>query len=291
MSDLKAPVLFLAFNRPKETSQTFEAIRRAKPEKLYLAADGPRVDRNDEEVLCEDVREILSNVDWDCDVKQLFRSENLGCQRAINEALDWFFENEEAGIIIEDDCLPHESFFSFCDHYLDKYENNNNISMICGSNFSDDNFDTDFTSRMFSIWGWASWRKVWQNYRSAIVKDVRSKELSFSEKIYYKLSFALVKSGKLDTWDVEFTVFLLNQMQSAIIARKNLIKNIGFSGHHSTDTDMVDINLNRDYDCWLPTIEDEIKENTDYDDLMIRTRYKPNLLLNSLRLLKLRYLW
>ena len=291
MSDLKAPVLFLAFNRPKETSQTFEAIRRARPKKLYLAADGPRLDQTQESALCDDVRAVLSNVDWDCDVKQLFRSENLGCQRAINEALDWFFENEEAGIIIEDDCLPHDSFFPFCDHYLEKYEEDINISMICGSNFYNRNFDEDFTSRMFSIWGWASWRKVWQDYRSVTIKSVRSKELTFSEKIYHKLSLALVKSGKLDTWDVQFTVFLLNDMQNAVIAKKNLIKNIGFSGHHSADTNMVDINLNRETHQWLPNVEDKIKNNTGYDNFMIRTRYKSDLFLNALRLLKLRYLW
>lgn len=286
MSDLRAPVLFLTFNRPNETAQTFEAIRRAKPKKLYLAADGPRVNRIQEAALCEEVRKVLSNVDWACEVKQLFRSENLGCQRAINEALDWFFENEEAGIIIEDDCLPHDSFFSFCDHYLEKYENDNNISMVCGSNFYNENFDRDFISRMFSIWGWASWRQVWHNYRSATVKNVRSKELSFSEKVYHKLSLNLVKSGKLDTWDVQFTVFLLNQMQVAVIARQNLIKNIGFVGSHSNDQQHVDQNLDRELKVWQQTNEIELKRNTIYDSFMVQTRYKPNVYHHFFRLIK-----
>ena len=108
------PVLFLIFNRPDTTKQVFDAIRKARPKRLYVAADAPRVEKEGEAALCQQTRAIIKQVDWDCEVQTLFREENLGCQKAISSAIDWFFEHEEMGIILEDDCLPSPSLFSFC---------------------------------------------------------------------------------------------------------------------------------------------------------------------------------
>ena len=110
---LQTAVLFLVFNRPDTTAQVFEAIRQAKPPRLYVAADGPRVNREGEAERVARVREIATAVDWPCEVKTLFREENLGCKYAVSGGITWFFEHEEQGIILEDDCLPSQSFFWF----------------------------------------------------------------------------------------------------------------------------------------------------------------------------------
>ena len=89
---LTSPVLFLIFNRPETTQQVFSAIRKAKPPRLYVAADGPRSDYSNEAESCEIARSIATNVDWDCEVKTLFRERNLGCGLAVTSAIDWFFE-------------------------------------------------------------------------------------------------------------------------------------------------------------------------------------------------------
>ncbi len=131
---MKSPVLFLIFNRPDTTAKVFEAIREARPPKLYIAADGPRPNRAGEKDRCEVTRAIATQVDWPCEVKKLFRDENLGCGKAVSEAITWFFENEPEGIILEDDILPHPDFFPYCDEMLEKYRDNDRVGIISGHN-------------------------------------------------------------------------------------------------------------------------------------------------------------
>ena len=130
---MKSPILFLVFNRPATTQAVFEIIRQAKPPKLYISADGPRKDRLGESEKCEKVRSIATDVDWDCEVKTLFREENLGCKQSVSSSIDWFFQHEPEGIILEDDILPLPCFFDFCDELLEKYRHKN-VSMITGDN-------------------------------------------------------------------------------------------------------------------------------------------------------------
>lgn len=109
---LKIPVLFLVFNRLDTTKQVFEVIRQAKPQRLYVAADGPRADRPGENEMVQAVRDyVMDSIDWDCEINTLFQDHNLGCKHAVSGAISWFFENEEMGIILEDDCLPDLRFF------------------------------------------------------------------------------------------------------------------------------------------------------------------------------------
>lgn len=114
---MNTPILFLVFNRPDTTIRVFETVRQAKPPRLYVAADGPRKDKIGEKEKCEEVRSIIKKVDWSCEVKTLFRDENLGCGRAVSQAITWFFEQEEEGIILEDDILPHPDFFRIVMNY------------------------------------------------------------------------------------------------------------------------------------------------------------------------------
>jgi hypothetical protein len=123
----KAPVLFLIFNRPEPTRRVFEAIRRARPVRLYVAADGPRDAVPTDHELCRQAREITELIDWPCEVKRLYRDKNLGCRAAVSSAITRFFEQEERGIILEDDCLPEPSFFPFCEELLERYQDDESV--------------------------------------------------------------------------------------------------------------------------------------------------------------------
>ena len=135
MSVLKTPILFLVFNRPDSTNQVFKKIREAKPTRLYVAGDGARSTKFNEKDIIQKVRQIATRVDWPCKLYTLFRERNLGCKKAVSDAITWFFENEKQGIILEDDCIPTNYFFSFCEEMLKKYKYNKKVHCIGGVNF------------------------------------------------------------------------------------------------------------------------------------------------------------
>ena len=157
------PILFLIFCRPDTTEQVFEQIRAIKPARLYVAADAPRAGRPDEAERAAQARAITEKVDWPCEVKTLYREQNLGCKRAVSEAISWFFEQEEYGVILEDDCLPHPSFFPYCEELLLRYKDDQRIGHISGNCFLPQiispELSYDFCS-VTHIWGWATWRRV-----------------------------------------------------------------------------------------------------------------------------------
>ena len=132
---MKQPVLMLIFNRPDTTRRIFEAISSYRPTQLFVAADGPRRDRAGEEKLCEDARAVIESVNWPSKVEKKFEKANLGCRRAVSSALDWFFSNNASGIVIEDDCLPHPSFFSYCEYMLEKYRDVREVFHVSGNCF------------------------------------------------------------------------------------------------------------------------------------------------------------
>jgi hypothetical protein len=249
-------VLFLVFNRPDTTKQVFEAIRQAKPPRLYVAADGPRANREGESERVEQVRKIATAVDWPCEVKTLFRNENLGCKKAVSGGIDWFFKNEEQGIILEDDCLPHHDFFHFCETMLIRYRNDKTIGMISGFNPQGSNILSNeyFKSKNHSIWGWATWQNRWKEYDIQMAKweihEVRKiirKKLKFKIYLYYKLSFGLTLEGVLNTWDYQWAFCQIYQNTFTIKPLVNLIKNIGAYGEHAVGEDK---NHNTPYGCF-----------------------------------------
>ena len=113
-SRFQTPILFIIFNRPNTTQRVFDEIKKIKPSKLYVVADGPRLERNKEREMCEETRDIIRQIDWECEVFKNYSETNLGCKKRVSSGIDWFFEHEEQGIILEDDCLPHQTFFRFC---------------------------------------------------------------------------------------------------------------------------------------------------------------------------------
>lgn len=142
---LTTPVAFLVFNRPDTTIRVFEEIRRARPPKLLVVADGARADRPGEAEKCAQVRAIVEQVDWECGVLKNYADDNMGCKRRISSGLDWVFANVEEAIILEDDCLPHPSFFRFCEELLRRYRDDERVMMISGDNFQFGKKRTDYS--------------------------------------------------------------------------------------------------------------------------------------------------
>jgi len=285
---LEIAVLFLVFNRLDTTKQVFEAIREAQPPRLYIAADGARETKEGEKEKIEAVREyILNHIDWKCEVKTLFREQNYGCKMAVSGAIDWFFENEEMGIILEDDCLPSQSFFWYCEELLEKYKHDMRIWHIAGNNFHfgwkrDKDYSYYFGGIYGSIWGWASWKNRWKNYDvnmknydEVIAKNYLENCYDGSQAVKNRIKdFSSIKNG-LDTWDFQwvYTRWINNGL--TIIPIKNLVKNLGF-GEDATHTHSINdkrANMNT-YNINLPLqhpifiIRDAVSEKKFYNDFV-----------------------
>lgn len=241
------PILFLIFNRPDTTRIVFDRIREIRPAKLYVAADAPRKSKMGEMEKCLEARSIMNQIDWPCSVQTLFRDENLGCKKSVSNAISWFFEHEEYGIILEDDCLPDLSFFPFCEELLIKYKDDDRIGHIGGNCFApgivSGNLSYDFCS-VTHIWGWATWRRVWKNVD--LSSSLWNKNLYLNpslycnrfEKIYFASFFsdALANRNGLNPWGVFYYFTLRLQHQLSIYPRVNLVTNIGLNDPNATHT-------------------------------------------------------
>ncbi|MCI5150489.1 MAG: glycosyltransferase family 2 protein [Candidatus Electrothrix sp. MAN1_4] len=245
---MHTPVLFLVYKRPDTTRQVFEAIRQARPPRLYVAADGPRKDVPGQAEKVQQVRDIvLKGVDWDCEVKTLFREENLGCKYGVSGGIDWFFENEEEGIILEDDTLPSQSFFWFCQELLERYRDDKRIFVISGDNFQEGQDCSMGDSYYFSCfnhcWGWATFKRAWEHFdvdmkqwpevqKKGCLKYIWSDKSALS---YWTNIFQSVYENKVDTWDYYWTFSCWLQNGLTILPNVNLVQNIGF-GMDATHT-------------------------------------------------------
>jgi len=265
-SPLKTAVLFLVFNRPEVTAQVFEAIRQAKPPRLYVSADGPRANRPGEAERCAEVRRITTAVDWPCEVKTLFREKNLGCKAGVSSGISWFFENEEEGIILEDDCLPSQSFFWFCEALLEKFRNDQRVWHVCGSAFVAElatlKREASYVfSKYGPIWGWASWRRAWAHYDSELPNWPRMKEKLWLDSAYgdeNEKKGRILLGDKLyqkeiDTWDYQWGFVKNYQSALSIVPTQNLIVNIGF-GADATHTTTGDTPLQAKREMEFPLI-------------------------------------
>jgi hypothetical protein len=236
---INTPILFLLFNRPDLTERVFNAIRDAKPRQLFIAGDGPRKDRYGEEELCERARRVvLNNIDWPCEVHTLLRESNVGCKIAVSNAVTWFFGQVEEGIILEDDCLPHPSFFSFCEELLLKYRDDPSIFHISGDCFLRRELsDSYYFTKYPHIWGWATWRRAWLLYDVRLEKWEKLKGTNFlyeklkdrKEVEYWFEVFNSVLANEIDTWDHQWTFAAWYNNGLSIAPTVNLISNIGFS--------------------------------------------------------------
>lgn len=241
------PILLLFFNRPDTTQRVFDEIKKVQPKKLYISADGPRVGKPGEAEKCKALRDtIIRQVDWECELFTNFSDRNLGCRMAISSGIDWLFKHEERGIILEDDTLPSDSFFRFCDELLEKYRDEKRIMMISGDNFQFGRKVTEYSyyfSRYTHIWGWATWKRAWNYYDVYMklwpeFKDTRlllnvlgdTKEVSYWRRIFDK-----VYDRKIDAWSYQWLFASWLQDGLNILPQVNLVSNIGFgnSGTHT----------------------------------------------------------
>ncbi len=241
---LNKPILFLIFNRPECTARVFEAIRRAKPKQLFVAADGPRPNISADAEKCEQARAVINKVDWDCEVKTLWREDNLGCKAAISSALDWFFSQVEAGIILEDDCLPNTSFFGFCEKMLELYKDDERVMMAGGTNYLFNKVEMEqsyFFTRNFAIWGWATWRRAWKKYDITMKNWPALKRADFLSHVYKNKNVAnymgrhydLAYNNLINTWDIQWHFSCLSESGLCIAPKYNLVSNIGADGTHT----------------------------------------------------------
>lgn len=236
------PVLFLVFNRPTHTQRVFQQIRLLQPTRLYISADGPRTQVAGERAKCESVRAIVNQIDWECTVHTNFNSENLGCRKAVSSGISWFFQQEEAGIILEDDCFPEASFFNYCAYMLDLYRNDTQVMHISGSNPTHGVCNDLPSSYVFSrypfIWGWATWRRAWELYDAEFSgleaawfdPDNGLAQLSSDRttRRYLYDKFQRTQAGEINTWDYAWFYTILKNKGLCLNPCDNLIHNIGF---------------------------------------------------------------
>lgn len=243
---LDTAVLLIVFNRPGTTAKVFEAIREAAPSRLYIASDAPRFGHPTDVAKNREVKQIVSRVDWPCEVKTQFQEENLGCSLGPRAAFSWFFQHEEEGIILEDDCVPHKSFFYFCAEMLDKYRDNHRIISVNGSNlgYNLNNGDSYTFSRFMNMWGWATWRrsaeavdyelKDWKHQKQPLLtlysrlrQNILDTDLHWYR--YWKDKFdRTVNGGKVTWWDWQWIYHQTRNQQLSIVPSVNLVSNIGF---------------------------------------------------------------
>lgn len=295
---LKTPILFLTFNRLDTTKRIFEAIKKARPKKLYVASDGPRANVQGEGSKVKEVRDFIeSNIDWECEVKTLFRDKNLGCRLAVSGAIDWFFENEEQGIILEDDCLPNQSFFQFCEELLEKYKDNEEIAAISGNNFNKEKIgEADYYfSKIPHIWGWATWRRTWKKYdvnMSGFPEFKKNREIKkiWSAKNvqnYWLYILNEVYNNKINTWDYQLSFSLFINNSFCICPNVNLVSNIGF-GKEFTNTVVADERVSnlRSNEISFPLIHPQeikyLEKNNDCDNIIALKNYKIKMILKKI---------
>jgi hypothetical protein len=186
---------------------------------------------------------VMDSIDWDCEINTLFQDHNLGCKHAVSGAISWFFENEEMGIILEDDCLPDLSFFMFCQELLERYKDNEQIMMIAGTNYLFNKVEMKesyYFSKYYAIWGWATWKRAWLYYDVNMSDWPRMREEKYLSSFFchprivafFEEMANKTYNGQLDTWDIQWVITCAAKSGLAICPKYNLVSNIGAIGTH-----------------------------------------------------------
>lgn len=242
MYKCKNAVAMIVFNRPDNSDKVFEQVRNVQPPRLYIIADGAR--NVTEQTLVEKSREIVKKVDWECDVRTIFSDINLGCKKRIITGISKVFDREEKVIILEDDCIPTEEFFVFQDWALDKFEKNERIAVVSGSNLLDYQFAEKYRngfSTYINCWGWGTWKRVWEKYDEFLsIQEVNrdfdmvvsNTDLTNGEKKYWLHIFRHSIYTRT-VWDFYLQYFFFKNKWRSVYPAYNLVTNIGF-GDDST---------------------------------------------------------
>ncbi len=244
---LETPVVVCIYNRPEKVKQLMTTVRAVRPMKVLLIADGPKARSADDLERTSDAqREFRNSIDWPCEVLENVSQTNLGLRERISSGLTWAFDHVPEAIILEDDCLPHPDFFTFCEQMLNDFRNDDSIGLISGSSFlpPDLNLSGDFyVSNFVNIWGWAAWSRTFEDYDASLKSWPKDQDFVFQSagitrlraRLYWRLAFSETKRSKIDTWDYQLVHLLWKRSQKTIVPTRNLIVNTGF-GLDSTNT-------------------------------------------------------
>lgn len=244
---MTAPVLFVIFNKPEATARVFETIRAAAPARLYVAADGPRPDRPGEAARCDAARAVIRGVDWPCMVRTLFQPDNLGCRAGVSAALEWFFRSEAQGIVLEDDMLACPSFFPYMTELLDRFAEDRRIAFVSGCNFAGvrEGWAASYAfTRHLHMWGWGSWRRVWQAHDPALGDWPAARAGGLLQRTlpgrplaqrHFRRLFDGARTGA-DYWEPQLQLSAWQAGQLTVIPRHNLVTNIGYGDAGSAHT-------------------------------------------------------
>ncbi len=251
---LATPVIFLIFRRPDLTQRVLACIRNARPQTLFVVADGPR--NADEAERCAQVRALIEDIDWKCDVYKNYADSNLGCKQRVSSGISWAFSHVEEAIILEDDCLPVPTFFGFCEILLRYYRDDERIWVISGNNFLDGRTFSPYSyyfSKYAPIWGWATWRRAWRYWQDQPQRWTEFKQLDLLAAIHPNPQEATYWQGVLDaafydqypdTWDYFWSFACWSQGGLSIIPRVNMVSNLGFRDDAAHTRNPKDKNAN-----------------------------------------------
>lgn len=287
---MTVPVLFIAFNRPNETRRVLSEILKQDPKELYVFQDGPRQGNDGDNEKCREVRKIIEDMVQKSTIGMRFHTffskENLGCGRGPLTAISWFFQNVEQGIVFEDDCIPHQDFFPYCEELLEKYKNDDRISFVGGCNFDNELKQTNgpsygFCSGHHETWGWATWRRSWQlmDYTLSGISEKDFKRIihgyfrTWKHREYWWWIYNMVKKDQMkgSCWDYQFYFSCWKRNMMAIYPKANLVSNVGFGSaatHTSSENNPL---LSRMVVSIMPLVHPKkVELDIDYDYRLIR---------------------
>lgn len=284
---LDIPVMICTFTRLDSVKLVFDAVRKAKPPRLYLVSDGPRDDHPDDVGKIEAVHEYLEgNIDWDCEVYKNYAPKNMGCGRRMPTGVSWVFEHEDRAIFLEDDCVPNETFFPYVSELLDKYENDDRVMLISGNNqmaYLDTIDDSYGFSKQADIWGWATWKRAWEKYDWDIKtwpqnrnNQCWSKYYTLKTKWFFAAQWDLLYRHGYDAWDYQFTYCLGVNDGYCIIPSVNMVTNAGFNNDGSTHTSkMPEWMDQKSHDMDFPLKHpEEVRWSQKYDEEFMKREFK-----------------
>jgi hypothetical protein len=245
-----APIVYIVFNRPNHTTKTFAVLREQRPTQLFIIADGPRPGHPADAERCAEVRAIVEQIDWPCEVHRNYADSNMGLKRRVSSGLDWVFTQADRAIVLEDDCAAHPDFFRFCNELLEHYAEDSHVSVITGNNFQNGRQRGNasyYFSKFNHCWGWATWRRAWQHYQGDLSfwpewresDDWKQKTPDPVERRYWVKIFDQVHAGQINSWAYSWTASVWHRGGLTVTPNVNLVSNIGF-GEESTHTASAD---------------------------------------------------
>ena len=284
----------IIYRRSETAVKVLDTIKKVKPNKLYLIADGPKTDG--EIVQCQKTRKAVENkIDWNCEIEKIYSDTNLGCAHRVKTGIDAIFTKEDRVIILEDDTLPNISFFKFCEFCLNQYEDDESIYHISGCNFfpksNSDRSSYYFTS-IVNIWGWATWARAWEKY------DIEMKSWQSQDKDAFLKHWCTTKQQLKDTrnmfdlhcknldpwtWDYQWVYSCWSNNGLSIMPVQNLVQNLGI-GPNSTHTKYPI--QQKPYPARMEELTFPLTNNSNTRDLEFERNYYNNTKLSILRKIK-----